>query len=180
MTQWITGSLKTHFHSISSSSVLLSESEFLFYLSEHLFLLNVQAASSEVLFACFMFCELLCLVKEMNWLSGSKILPEELHFHCLIEKKGVTWRKGLSQLLREKLLWNPSSRSSCGCNLLGIVEVILDLFSPCLVELGLTFTLLGVILESPSSQPVLGKITGEVFLGRPMCYFHNLESKQQF
>lgn len=39
--------------------------------------------------------------KEINWLSGSKILPKELHFHCLVEKKGVTWRRGLS--LKEEI-----------------------------------------------------------------------------
>lgn len=32
----------------------------------------------------------------MNWLSGYKILPKDLHFHCLMKRKGVAWRRGLA------------------------------------------------------------------------------------
>lgn len=101
--------------------------------------------------------------KEINWLSGSKILPKELIFPASWKKKGDIWKRGFSQLLfqRRNSFGIHHSGTSRGCNL-EIAEVILGHLSPCLVKLGLPPAFLRVFLQSPSFQAVLGEITSSL------------------
>lgn len=96
--------------------------------------------------------------KRNAWLAGSKILPKALHFCCPARKSGTHLEKGLVSALDSGTplefiacgcLW--SSLAVDGCNCLGIPEVILALFSPCLVTLGLPSAFFRDFLESPSS-----------------------------